>query len=44
MCVQSPQRQKRKLDSLELALQTVVSYHVGAGIQAQVLWENSMHS
>jgi hypothetical protein len=36
--------QKRELDPLELEIQTIVSYHVGAGNQIQVLSKNSQCS
>jgi hypothetical protein len=33
--------QKRALTPPELELQVIVNYHMGAGIQIQVLWQNS---
>ena len=34
----------RVSDSLELDLQTVISYHMGSGNQSQVLWKSSQFS
>ena len=40
-CVRCAGGQEKTLDSLELELQLVVSCHVGARNQTQVLWKSS---
>lgn len=44
LVMQSRQRPEEALDLLELELGIVVSHHIAAGNQAQVLWKNSQYS